>query len=112
MEILKMGKFNRGQRSLGGLRDNAWRNGNLNAPEGIGRILIHRDLIASLSAQLQSSKNDFVEASIASWLNKRKLGNGVVDEFLTVEINALNPKDIRWWKPEKPAVANLEDFFQ
>ena len=101
------------KRSLGGLRKNLNHDNNHLAPEGIGRILLEKDLILSLYQSLQDTTANKIEASLACWQNTRKLAKGKLDHFLTVELRALTDADQQWYLPSKDQRRNsLEDYFK
>ena len=100
------------RRSLGGLRKNPKHDENPAAPQELGRIIINADVILELHRQLQASDHDRVEASIATWSNRKRLPNGHMDRFTTLELRALGPKEHQWWEPVDPKPATLEAFFK
>ena len=100
------------KRSLGGLRPNKAKTFD-QQPDYIGRILLKRETIQQLYAELKSNPNDLIECGLAGWSNQKRKKNGAIDKYLTIEVRPLKDNQTRFYLPDddENPFTNLEAFF-
>ena len=72
-------------RSLGSIRQNPeWTKGS-RLPEALGTLRIRREHLETMYDQLQTSGQSSIEGRLLSWTTFKKLSDGFLDAFMTLE---------------------------